>query len=117
MPMSLRAPTGLPRSFLRVKTSALRPATEPLMVSMSTHQSEAPQQYRRAPRYPLWGLLLGLAVNLTACRQEELSPSSPKGHGSSTQPVIDVADKPNIVVIMTDDEQVADMHVMSHTLA
>jgi N-acetylglucosamine-6-sulfatase len=86
------------------------------MVSMSTHQSKEPHQCRRAPRYPLWGLLLGLAVNLTACRQEELSPSPPRGHVSSPQPVIGAAGKPNIVVIMTDDEQVADMHVMSHTL-
>jgi arylsulfatase A-like enzyme len=62
------------------------------------------------------GPLLALVGGLLACAEEQLAPS-PTGppSGTAKQAVASAAGRPNIVVIMTDDQTVESMRVMRQT--
>jgi len=69
-------------------------------------------------RLGISALLLALSWQLTSCQPEQLSPTTTHHPGAATKvSAADAGGHPNIVVIMTDDEQMADMHVMPQTLA
>ena len=59
---------------------------------------------------------LALLASLTACQVENLAPSRPEPRsGMAERPVASAAGRPNIVVIMTDDQTVESMRVMPQT--
>jgi arylsulfatase A-like enzyme len=62
------------------------------------------------------GQLLALLAALTACEEEQLAPSrSEPRSGTAERAVASAAGRPNIVVIMTDDQVVESMRVMPQT--
>ncbi|MBA3260293.1 MAG: sulfatase-like hydrolase/transferase, partial [Gemmatimonadales bacterium] len=62
-------------------------------------------------------LLLALAAGLSACQQEPLSPSRTESRPWAAVPAVAAAGRPNIVVIMTDDQTMESMSVMPQTLS
>jgi arylsulfatase A-like enzyme len=59
---------------------------------------------------------LALSWQLTSCQPEQLSPTTTHHPEAATRvSAADASGHPNIVVIMTDDEAVTDMHVMPNT--
>ncbi len=62
-------------------------------------------------------VLLALAAGLSACQQEPLSPSRTESRPGAAVPAVAAAGRPNIVVIMTDDQTMESMRVMPQTLS
>jgi N-acetylglucosamine-6-sulfatase len=61
------------------------------------------------------GLVLALVAGLTTCEGEQLAPSRTVGRAATAATIANAAGRPNIVVIMTDDQTVESMRVMPQT--